>query len=346
VRLREIEAVARNAIEKAALARQNDLYREDLRRRRRQASAEIIIESPAMRSLFEQAMQIAQVDASVLIEGETGVGKEVVAWFIHSHSPRRDRVFATLNCGALPDTLIDSELFGFEEGAFTGAGEPRPGILEVSDGGSLLLDEVGDLSSAGQIRLLRFLERGLVRRLGRTREQVVDVRVLAATHRDLGAMVDRNEFRQDLFHRLVVLRMAIPPLRERPEDVLPLARHFAVLLTAAGATPPAFTHTAEQALLAYAWPGNVRELRNAVERACLSARIAAEDAIGPERLALPASPGGGGALLSLGEAQRRHVLDVLKSVGGNRQGAAEVLGVTERHLYRLLRQARGSAGAG
>jgi len=338
VRLKEIEMVARRSIEKTLVARQNRRFHEDLRRRRAQAAREIVAESALMRAVVEQAGQVARTDATVLIHGETGVGKEVLAEFIHNASNRSENLMSVINCGALSDTLLDAELFGYLKGAFTGADESRPGILEVADGGTLLLDEIGDLSPNGQMRLLRFLERGVVRRVGSTRETKLNVRVLAATHRDLLKESRNGGFREDLYHRLNVFNIVVPPLRERPEDILPLTRCFVSLQSAPGARPPQLSEEASRALLDYHWPGNVRELRHCVERARFRSQLSDRDRIEAGHLGLGSWAEPTKGLLSLKEAQKRHILNVLDHFGGNRLKAAEVLGISERHLYRLLRR--------
>jgi len=339
VRLKELEILVQKAVEKTLLSRQNSLFREGLKRRRGSRSGRILAFSSAMRQLLLEAARIAQTEATVVIEGETGTGKEALAEYIHEHSPRRERLFSVLNCGALTETLVDSELFGHEKGAFTGAMESRPGIFEVTDGGTLLLDEVGEMTPSAQVRLLRVLERGLCRRVGSTRERAVDVRLLAATHRDLASAVAEGKFREDLFHRLKVFSLRIPPLRERREDVLPLARHFLAMMAPSREPAPVFGPQAEKALLEYAWPGNVRELAHAVERGWFMAHLNGKSEIDPADLGLigNGSPGRS-CLVSLEEAQRRHIRDVLNHLGDNRQKAAQVLGVSERHLYRLLQR--------
>ncbi len=343
-RLRELEMVVRRALERARLGRQNRALCEGERRRR--TRPEIIARSPSMRQLLAQAEGIAPTGSTVLIEGQTGTGKEVLAEFIHRKSARAGQPLSVLDCGALSETLVDAELFGHERGAFTGATESRPGILEVADGGTLLLDEVGDMVPPVQVRLLRWLERGVFRRVGSTQERSVDVRVLAATHRDLDRLVSEGRFRLDLFQRLHVFRLRLPSLKERPEDILPLAEHFlAQRLPSPEALP--LDASALEALAAYAWPGNVRELSHTMERACLAARLSRSARIGPEHLALPSVSAPEGFLVSLEEAERRHIRSVLERLGGNRARAARVLGITERHLYRLIQGAPGrSPGAG
>ncbi|MBI2922460.1 MAG: sigma-54-dependent Fis family transcriptional regulator [Planctomycetes bacterium] len=336
-KLKELEMLVERAVEKTRLARQNRVYREGLRRTRAAGAGPVVAESKAMKLILERAEQLAGTDSPVLLEGETGTGKEVVASFLHRRSPRAEGMFSVVNCGALSESLIDAELFGYEKGAFTGATESRPGVLEVADGGTLLLDEIGDLPPPGQIRLLRFLEHGLIRRVGSSREQPVDARVLAATHRNLETEVKEGRFREDLWHRLVVFRLAIPPLRERRDDIVPLATEFLSRAAGPGVPPLALAESARNALLSWPWPGNVRELSHAIERAAFAARSAGAGEILEAHLALPgARRPAAGDLVTIAEAERRHVEAVLARLEGNRARAAEVLGISERHLYRLL----------
>ncbi|MBI3098599.1 MAG: sigma-54-dependent Fis family transcriptional regulator [Planctomycetes bacterium] len=337
VRLAELEMVVQRAMEKARLARQNRVYREELRRRRPAAATGIVARSAAMRKLIDEASRVAASDMTVLIEGETGTGKGLLAEFIHQRSTRADKPFTVLNCGALTESLVDSELFGHEKGAFTGAVEARSGLLEVADGGALFLDEIGTIAPAAQVRLLRVLEGGLFRRVGSTREQPVDVRILAASNQPLEERVAAGQFREDLFHRLLVIRLRIPPLRERPEDILPLADHFLARLAPPGGDPLPIDAESRAALESYRWPGNVRELAHTMERASFTAAVEGASAIASAHLGLPEGPPTHGASLSLVEAQKRHIRSVLDRLGGNRQKAAAALGVSERHLYRLIR---------
>jgi two-component system response regulator AtoC len=331
VKLSELELTARRAIEKTLLGRQNRLFRETLRRGK-PAPAQPIASSPAMKNILEQAEKIARTNATVLITGETGTGKGMLAEFIHNHSPRKDQPHTVVNCGALSDTLLDAELFGSEKGAFTGATEARPGMIEAADGGTLFLDEIGDMALVAQVRLLRFL----FRRVGSARERKVDVRVLAATHADLKTLSVGGEFRQDLYHRLLVFELRLPPLRERGDDIVPLAEHF--LSGHVHVAPRSLSQESRDVLQQHSWPGNVRELAHTMERANLAAEIAGAEEISPGHLGLsPASPTTE-LLISLQDAQRRHVEAVLRRLDGNRQRSAEVLGVSERHLYRLLRR--------
>ncbi len=232
---------------------------------------EVISESRAMRELLDLAGRVARHNTTVLITGESGTGKEVLARAIHRLSPRSERAFTAINCAAIPELLLESELFGHVKGSFTGATADRAGLFEAADGGTLLLDEIGDLPSPLQAKLLRVLEEGEIRRVGAREDRKVDVRVIAATAKPLEAAVDQGEFRSDLFYRLNVVRLHLPPLRERPEDVPALLAHFARQAAERVGRPLSITPEALVDLTRYAWPGNVRELRNAVERASVLA---------------------------------------------------------------------------
>ena len=240
----------------------------------------IIGSSPSMQSLFGKIRKVAPTDSTVLIQGESGTGKELVARALHNLSKRTRAPMISVNCAAIPETLIESELFGHEKGAFTGASAGRAGLVEAADGGTLFLDEIGELPLEAQARLLRVLQEGEIRRVGSVHSQKVDVRLIAATHRDLKTLAKTGQFREDLYYRLHVIALALPPLRERGSDVLDIARAF---LARQGArmsrTDLFFTHDAEQAIAQYSWPGNVRELENAIERAsilCEGSEINAE----------------------------------------------------------------------
>ncbi len=231
------------------------------------APAEVVAESPAMRTLLALAGHLAQVDATVLLTGETGAGKEVLAQYLHSHSPRSDRELVEINCAALPENLLEAELFGYERGAFTGAlNTGRPGLVERADGGTLFLDEINSLPLALQGKLLRLLESRRSKRLGAVTEQTLDFRLLCATNQDLKALVDAGRFRADLYYRLSVVPLNLPPLRERREDIIPLALRFLEQFGQKYGRTKVFTQGVFDQLLAYDWPGNVRELRNVVER--------------------------------------------------------------------------------
>jgi len=370
VKFAELEAQIQKAYEKNLLSRQNILQKEELRFRRRAGYGEIIAESNKMKAVIDLAGQVAPSNSTVLLEGETGTGKEVVAHLIHNKSARADKPFVVVNCGALPENLLERELFGNVKGAFTGATESKPGLIGVTDEGTLFLDEIGEMSMAGQIALLRVIETGLYRRLGDVREEGVDIRVIVATNIDLNAAVREKRFREDLYHRLNVVRITMPPLRDRREDIVPLALYFLKTLplcgmVAQGKVYPSwdknFTPRGEltktlgedaiKLLISYNWPGNVRELSNVIERAYLISR---GDKITPEQLGISLNPKkdrpspfhireGSNAhpstdedILSLGEAEKRHVLYILNSVNGDKGKAAPILGITLRHLYRKL----------
>lgn len=336
LRLRELELVVQRAGEKFSLARENSMQSERLRRQRAGVSNGAMAQSPNMTSLLREVQHIAATESTVLIEGETGSGKEVLAKYIHKSSLRNEDVFSIINCGALAENLVDAELFGYEKGAFTGAGERRMGMLEVSDNGTLFLDEIGDIPPAAQVRILRFLETGTIRRIGATREIELNVRILAATHRDLRKEVEEGRFREDLYHRIHVLPLHIPPLRERPEDILPFAEHFLWTGKSRVLDPPALDDLARQALLHYHWPGNVRELSHIIERAALSAQLSDSKVISAVHLNLPIRKRKKGQLVSLKEVEMEYVQNVLQQMGGNRKKTASVLGISERNLYRII----------
>lgn len=230
----------------------------------------IIGNSRSMQELFNKIRKVAPTDSTVLIQGESGTGKELVARSLHNLSPRAKAPMVSVNCAAIPETLIESELFGHEKGAFTGASAGRAGLIEAADGGTLFLDEIGELPLEAQARLLRVLQEGEIRRVGSVQSQKVDVRLIAATHRDLKTLSQNNQFREDLYYRLNVIDLKLPPLRERGDDILHIAQVFLLRqCTRMNRTPLNFSHAAEQAIQQYAWPGNVRELENAIERAVI-----------------------------------------------------------------------------
>jgi len=230
----------------------------------------IIGNCPAMHTLYDHIERVSPTDATVLVLGETGTGKELVARSVHEHSRRADKTIICVNCAAIPDTLIESELFGYEKGAFTGANASRMGLIEAADGGTLFLDEIGELPMEAQARLLRFIQEGEIRRIGSVHSRKVDVRLICATHRDLQALAAEGQFRQDLFYRINVLRLALPPLRERGKDILELAERLLQQQTERlGAGKKHLSPRAIQAITTYQWPGNVRELDHAIERAVI-----------------------------------------------------------------------------
>ena len=308
----------------------------------RDGARPLIAESPAMQRVLALVAQVAPTDATVLITGETGTGKELIARRIHTLSPRREAPFIAVNCAAIPEHLLESELFGYEKGAFTGATRRKPGRFELADGGTLFLDEVAELTPAAQAKLLRVLQEREVERLGGTRPIAVDTRVVAATNQDLAAQVRARKFREDLYYRLNVVTLALPPLRERAEDILPLAAHFlAAHARQLGKRLDGLSADASSLLRTYPWPGNVRELEHAVQRAAILAR-------GPEvsaaDLALPSGNGAPGSLAvppentTLADLERHWILGTLERCGGNQREAAARLGIDRSTLYRKLRQ--------
>ncbi len=296
---------------------------------------------PAMVELYKLVFRVAGTKSPVLIEGESGTGKELLARTIHEHSPRRGRPFVAVNCTSLSETLLESELFGHVRGAFTGAIERRPGLFLEANRGTIFLDEVGDMSLTMQSKLLRVLQEQEVKPVGGTEIIAVDVRVVAATHRDLSGLVSSGRFREDLYYRLHVVVLRVPPLRDRREDISLLAEHFLRRFAALSQRRlQGFSPAAMNALVSYRWPGNVRELENVVDRAVALAQGSLVDEgdlpeeIGAVHRPVALSPGGEALLLD--EVVRRHVLAVLRGAGGNKSRAAKLLGVPRRTLYRML----------
>jgi DNA-binding NtrC family response regulator len=293
--------------------------------------------SAEWRDVLKKATQVAETDTTVLVTGESGTGKEVVARFIHGASARRRGPFVALNCAALPEHLLESELFGYERGAFTSAQQSKAGQIEIASGGVLFLDEVTEMSVAAQAKFLRVLQEREYQRLGGTRILKANIRVIAATNRDLRKAVERGDFREDLFYRLKVFDIAIPPLRERASDVLPLSEALLQDVGKSFGRPPAgLTSDARQALLRYQWPGNVRELRNALERAAI---LCDGGLIRPEHLALEATgKPPGAACTHLGTIEREIIAQVLRECRWNRTRAAKRLGITRTQLYVRLQK--------
>ncbi len=311
------------------------------------ASSGIIGRSPQMVELYKEIALVAPSRSTVLIIGESGTGKELIARSIHNHSPRSQRSFVTVNCGALTETLLESELFGHTKGSFTGAISDKKGYFEEASGGTLLLDEVTETTSGLQVKLLRVLQEGELKRVGDPRPIRVDVRVIAATNRDLEAEVRANRFREDLFYRLSVVTLRVPPLRERKDDVPSLARHFLQKACASSGREVALSSAALEALTEYPWPGNVRELENTLESATLRARgalIMIDDL--PDRIQRASRQSQTRKsvarlfedLPSIDELERRYLLYVLEIVGGNRSRAADILSVDRRTLYRMAKR--------
>ena len=291
------------------------------------------VRSPRMRLLLEQALRIAQVDSTVLITGESGTGKELVARLVHGGSPRAAGPFIPVNCGAIAESLLETELFGHARGAFTGAVCERAGLFEAAGGGTILLDEVAEVPPAMQVKLLRVLQEREVRRVGENRARAIDVRVLAATNTDLAAAAAAGLFRRDLFYRLNVVELHVPALRDRPEDILPLARQLLAAAAARLNRPvTGLTPGAEAQLLHHPWPGNVRELENAMERA---AALAGPGPVPAEILPL-APPPRALAPRTLAEVEREHILRTFEANRGNHARTAAQLGIGPATLYRKL----------
>jgi len=306
----------------------------------------VVSESRAMRDLLELASRVARHNTTVLLTGESGTGKEVIARAIHRMSPRSERGFTAINCAAIPEQLLESELFGHTKGSFTGANADRAGLFELADGGTLLLDEIGELSPGLQAKLLRVLEESEIRRVGGRESRKVDVRVLAATARPLEQAVENGSFRADLFYRLNVVRLHLPPLRERPEDVPALLAHFARQAAQRLGHPVSVTPAALTALTHHSWPGNVRELRNAVERAAV---LGGGGPLDSKDFSLGNGTGGhgNGATTANGAldlksqvevVERKAILRALEASGGNRRQAAVLLGVSLRTLFYKMRR--------
>jgi len=303
----------------------------------------IVGRSPAMREMFTQIRRLAPHFSTALISGETGTGKELVAGAMHRLSPASRGPFVVCNCAAITETLFESELFGHCRGAFTGATVDKPGLAEEADGGTLFLDEVGEMPLPIQAKLLRLIQNREVRRVGSPRARHVNVRIIAATNRNLREMVAEKRFRDDLYYRLAMVEISVPPLRDRKEDLSLLSRHFLQVFSNRYGKPELrLSRKAEIALARYSWPGNVRELENAIDYACMMAQkpvIEVQDL--PEQLRAGAKtwdmPGQSGEeFLSLEEFERRYVLHVLEKVGNHRARAAEILGIGRATLYRIL----------
>jgi DNA-binding NtrC family response regulator len=303
----------------------------------------LIGRSPGIRRVFDVIRQVAPTRTTVLITGESGTGKELVARAIHQNSPRKTARFVAINCAALPSTLLESELFGHEKGAFTGAVQRRQGLIQAANGGTLFIDEVAELEPSLQVKLLRVLETRLVTPLGSNREEPVDIRILAATHQDLDKRVQEGRMREDFLYRLKVVTIQIPPLRDRREDIPLLARTFLDQAVKENELPARrFTPEVLSRLTSYHWPGNVRELRNVVESAAV---LSTDESIGMEDLPPPLVErphAGAGGLFQVGmtmdELERQAILATLRTTNGNRTRAAEQLGISLRTLQRKLKE--------
>jgi DNA-binding NtrC family response regulator len=326
--------------------RVSDLERENRRLRevieRAQGFGEIIGQSPAMRELYQVIEALAQNTTTVLITGESGTGKELVAHSIHTRGARAERSFVALNCGAVSDTLLDSQLFGHRRGAFTGAVADHEGVFQAAHGGTLFLDEIADIPAALQVKFLRAIQEREVTPLGTTRALKVDVRLIAATNRDLAAEVQAGHFRSDLYYRLNVVHLPLPPLRERREDIALLAQHYVARYARQFSVAPKTIQPAALARLeAYEWPGNIRELQNVIER-CFALAPSGDittanlsHLVGPARGTEPTLDFGG-AVPSLETTERQLMAAALRQAGGNKNQTARILGIDRQRLYRKL----------
>jgi DNA-binding NtrC family response regulator len=344
----ELKTLVRRALEVTRLARENRYLLSELRSR--YSLERMVAESPAMQEALDLVRRAAKSPATVLVTGESGTGKELVARAVHYHSARVGGPFVAANCKAFAGGVLESELFGHEKGAFTGALRAKPGLFERAEGGTLFLDEIGEVDADFQAKLLRVIQERRIARVGGTEELAVDVRIVAASNRDLRTAVREGRFREDLYFRLAVIPIHLPPLRERAEDVLPLARHFLSKWNAElGRGLTGWTEEVEAFLLRHDWPGNVRELENAIERGVVLARgerIALEDLLlrdEPGAAAAPSdddeSPSGASGLQSfLDRAAAEHVRAAIAAAGGVRAEAARRLGIDRSTLYRLMRK--------
>jgi DNA-binding NtrC family response regulator len=330
--LKELEAVAEKAFERRSLRKENTQLKAIIERD--QPSHQMVGQSPAMKEVFRLIERAGPSEKAILIQGESGTGKELVARALHTQSSRSDKPMVIINCAALPESLLESELFGHERGAFTGAIGAKPGLFEVADGGTLFIDEIGELPGSLQAKLLRVLEDGSLRRIGSVQERRVNVRLIAATNRNLAREVEASRFREDLYYRINVMSLELPPLRERQGDIPLLVMHF---LGAGWEIEPA----ALEAMQRYHWPGNVRQLINALERAKIlsdSEIIRAQD-LPREVLCSPTTSLSSSPLEmpdDLASIQRCKVVEVLRRESGNKSKAARTLGIDRRKLYRLL----------
>ena len=333
-KLPELSVVVKRAVEDQRLREENRRLRAEVERR--YSFDNILGRSKAMQGVFEQIRAVADTDAPVLLLGDSGSGKELVSRAIHWHSGRREGAFVAVNCAAIPETLLESELFGHERGAFTGADRKRRGLFVEAQGGTLLLDEIAEMPQSLQVKLLRALQDRVVRPVGGNEEIKVDLRLISATNRDLPAFVRQGKFREDLYYRLAVIPIRIPSLRERPEDIPLLAEHFLKRAAASmGKEIDGFDEEALKWLHDHSWPGNVRELENVVERA---ATLAKGRVITRDDLRIEFTPGSTGELgvrPSLAEVESQYIRRILEEVRGDKRAAARILGISVRTLQRM-----------
>jgi DNA-binding NtrC family response regulator len=328
-KIEQLKAVIDKAYEKKKLLNENALLKTQIQRQ--SAAGAIITNSPLMHDILKSVPKIASSGYPVLLIGESGTGKELMAKAVHEASPHASGPFVPLNCGAIPGTMIESELFGHEMGAFTGAHARKPGLLEIADKGTLFLDEVGELPLQLQVKFLRVIESGKFFRVGGTREVSVDVKFVAATNKDLKREAEKGGFREDLFYRISALTIHVPPLRERKEDIPLLVQHC-VMMNLLFKTKK-FSAEALRVLAGYDWPGNVRELQNVVHRALL---LSQHDLIEPADLPSDLNEGQRDTCIRLEDMEREHILRVLSRAAGHRGKAAELLGISPKTLYNKL----------
>jgi two-component system, NtrC family, response regulator AtoC len=343
-RKEEIKLVVQRSLDHCRLVRENARFREELKGK--DDWSPLVGSSPAMLEVYKLVARVSESRSTVLLQGESGTGKELIARAIHSNGPRREKPFIPVNCGALPDTLLESEMFGHEKGAFTGAVGTKTGLFEAANGGTLFLDEIGELGPALQVKLLRVMQDQEVRRVGGTASSKVDVRIIAATNRDLDRCVKEGKFRDDLYYRLNVVRITLPSLVERQEDISMLVHHFLQKCSVGSFSGVRGLLPETMALLKrYRWPGNVRELENAIERAVSLSHgplLTPEDLPEAIRNSADSEPAkvskesqGHDVCLTLEEVEKRHLLRVLKETKGNKVKAAKILGIDRRTLYRM-----------
>ncbi|HEJ1606962.1 sigma-54-dependent transcriptional regulator [Pseudomonas aeruginosa] len=330
-----LHAILKRLLDNRRLQRQQRIV---VTREQRERIDPLFGESPAIRALAEQVDKVMGSDSPILILGETGTGKSLLAKWLHLHGPRADEPFVDLNCAGLSPDFLETELFGHEKGAFTGATASKPGILEIADGGTVFLDEIGDVDPRVQPKLLKVLEEQRFRRLGAVREREVDIRLIAATHQDLAGKVKERTFRSDLYFRISSIPLSMPALRERKEDIPALARTLLARLADAPGRSVRLGEDAEQALCGYAWPGNIRELRNVLERAVL---LRNGDTIARRDLRFESTPlqdvQVGDTGLTLQQVERQHIERVLREVGGKVEQAALRLGIPRSTLYQKIK---------
>ena len=333
--MEELLLLADKTLERISLRRENRLLKRQLQQER--SDSVMIGNSPVMEKVYTIISKISDIRCNVLIQGESGTGKELVAQAIHQNSPSADKPFIVIDCGALSDTLLESELFGHEKGAFTGAVASRQGLLEAAQGGTVFLDEIGNISDAMQMKLLRVIQEQQVTRVGSIRPVRINVRFLAASHRDLQEMILTGDFREDLYHRLNVVKIRIPPLRERGEDIPILIQHFVErFATEYGRDVVGFDEDSMKRLVEYSWPGNVRELRNVVEKhvALASAPVLTLEDFSTRGHAPHAGIDADNPTLA--ELEMRYLAKVVDRCGGNRTQAARVLGIDKSTLWRKM----------